>query len=127
MSNIKDFKRWFLEEYDSSAWQLGASRFIGIERELYGWSACGLMHLLNTALSFMDEGEEYLEVGTYGGRSLVAALKDNDNRAQVIDPFPGDDGEDMFQIWSRVVDEHKIRDRVTFHREFCEKFAGEMT
>src|SRR5438105_1572351 len=37
-----------------------------------------MMHLLNTAVSCMDEGQCYLEVGAWRGGTLIGALLGND-------------------------------------------------
>ena len=48
--------------------------------------------LLNLAASLLPEGESYVEVGSYRGTSLVAALRENDADAVAIDDFSLGDG-----------------------------------
>ena len=48
--------------------------------------------LLNLAASLLPEGESYVEVGSYRGTSLVAALRENDAHAVAIDDFSLGDG-----------------------------------
>jgi hypothetical protein len=82
-----------------------------------GWGAAGLMRLLNYALSeCLDEHEEYLEIGTYGGRSLCGALKDNNARANVLDCYPFDNGSDVYASWLKNTETCGLTDRINFYR-----------
>lgn len=53
--------------------------------DVLGMASPKKLKLLNLAVSFLspDNGECYLEVGTYQGKSLIAALLGNDGRAAI--------------------------------------------
>ncbi len=93
-----------------------------------GWAAVGLMNLLNFGVKCMDPEEEYLEIGTFGGRSLVGALYDNDRLAQVFDPFGSEhsEPEEILRSWNKTINEYGIEDRITFYRMYCEQFRGQL-
>lgn len=82
---ITDVLRTIEEESDEFR-RLADERFAE-ELQLIGWCPSPLMGILNAAMDDLEPGEIYLEVGTYGGRSLTAALKDNEVQAHVIDPM----------------------------------------
>ena len=74
----------------------------------------------------MSDPEQYLEIGSYVGRSLVGALKYNNKRAQVIDPFELflPDGLAIYDTWERTIQAHGVADRVTLHKTLCQSFDG---
>jgi predicted O-methyltransferase YrrM len=91
--------------------------------KLIGWCPPELMVLLNDAVSLMPVGEQYLEVGTYCGRSLTAALRNNDKRAHVVDPMNLRTGKgDIINLWTEGVTRLGVMDRVTLHRLRSEHF-----
>ncbi len=74
--------------------------------------------MINFALTHcMDEQEKYLEVGTWKGRTVVAALQQNDKNAIVIDPLTYDDSSVVFY---ENVKKYGLSDRVTMHQNFWE-------
>jgi hypothetical protein len=122
MARIQDFQDWFTSHYcNRDQFELDAHTFQDVQDATAGWAANGVMYLLNNALSFMDEGEQYLEIGTYGGRSLVGALRNNDKRAQVIDPFLNT-APTVRPAWEKAIDDFGVRDRVTLHETLAENF-----
>lgn len=97
------------------------------EEKLQGWCPAPTMWLLNAALSCLQDNEEYLEIGTFCGRSLAAALKGNNARANVIDPLNlWTQNGTIEEIWNKNVDACGIRDRVTLHQQFAENFCGDL-
>jgi predicted O-methyltransferase YrrM len=69
------------------------SRFAEIVSEVRGLAEPNNLALLNLAASLLDPGESYVEAGSYHGRSLIAAMLDNDGRDFVgIDDFSLGDG-----------------------------------
>jgi len=95
--------------------------------KIQGWCPTPLMWLLNTALKCLRDGEEYLEIGSFCGRSLAAALKNNSATAHVIDPLnlwtQNGTTEDL---WFQTVSQFHLADRITLHRDFAENFCGEL-
>jgi predicted O-methyltransferase YrrM len=61
------------------------SRFAELLEAVPGLAQPNNLALLNVAARSMDEGESYVEVGTYRGTSLIAALLDNDGTFVAID------------------------------------------
>ena len=63
-------------------------RFAEILAEVKGLATANTLALLNHAVSLLPEGESYVEVGTFHGASLIAALMDNrDKDAVALDSF----------------------------------------
>jgi predicted O-methyltransferase YrrM len=68
-------------------------RFQQILDAVPGLACANNLALVNVAASHLDEGESYVEVGTYRGTSLIAAMLDNDGKHFVaIDDFSFRDG-----------------------------------
>ena len=68
-------------------------RFQEILDAVPGLARANNLALLNVAASHLDEGESYVEVGTYRGTSLIAAMLDNGDKDFVaIDDFSFRDG-----------------------------------
>ena len=127
MAKLDKFIDWLqsIPENRESFEEDARERFQEIQDATAGWAANGLMHVLNCAVYEMDDGEEYLEIGTYGGRSLVAALQDCDKRARVIDPF-ANTAEGVRPAWEKAVDQFGVRDRITLYETFAEQFDDEL-
>src|SRR5256885_16445920 len=68
------------------------SRFAEILEEVPGLAQPNNLALLNVAARCLDEGESYVEVGTYHGTSLISALLDNDGDFVAIDNWSMGDG-----------------------------------
>jgi predicted O-methyltransferase YrrM len=58
-------------------------RFAGVAEEVAGFSTPAELAVLNLAARMLPEGEAYLEVGTFKGRSLCGALLDAPDRTYV--------------------------------------------
>ena len=68
-------------------------RFQEILDAVPGLARANNLALLNAAASHLGDGESYVEVGTYRGTSLIAAMLDNDGKHFVaIDDFSLGDG-----------------------------------
>lgn len=61
--------------------------FINIVNSIHCMSRPRVYAVLNAIVSCMDEGELYLEVGTYQGGSLISALTGNNAKAIGVDSF----------------------------------------
>lgn len=125
VANISAFEQWFAKNIQLK--QISpdfVKSFEDIDNTVGGWSGPELMATLNTAVSYLDDGEEYLEIGTFCGKSLAGTLRNNMVRAQVIDNFW--DGRKVENEWNETVDRFQIRDRVTLHKEYTEKWSGDM-
>jgi len=68
------------------------SRFAEILAALPGLTQPNNLALLNVAARCLDEGESYVEVGTFRGTSLVSAHLDNDGDFVAIDNWSLGDG-----------------------------------
>lgn len=93
-----------------------------------GWCPAELGAVLGNLLYELKE--PYLEVGTFCGRSLIYALRDNkDIKATVIDPLPdtmivGDST--VWKEWNKNIDAYGIRDQIILHRDRIEDFNDEV-
>lgn len=134
MARVDQFKDWYKAYRGSSSWQLAGSEEDQAEWNEYikntgGWCSAGTLRLLNYAVSHcLLDDEQYLEIGTYCGRSLCGALRNNDVLAQVIDPFDLflPDGKRIREAWEIAINRFDVHDRVTLHRAFAEQFDGDL-
>ncbi len=128
MANIDLFASWLhAVMHDIQALETeAANRHSKICNSTAGWASPSKMHILDIALRLMAPGEEYLEIGSYTGRSITGALHLNDKRAQVIDPFglflP--DGDFIQGEWEKTVKAFGVRDRITLHKTLCHNFQA---
>jgi protein O-GlcNAc transferase len=67
-------------------------RFAEILDAVPGLARPNNLALLNAAVSCLEAGESYVEVGTYHGTSLIAAMLDNDAELVAIDNWSLGDG-----------------------------------
>ena len=67
-------------------------RFAEILDAVPGLARANNLALLNAAASCLQPGESYVEVGTYHGTSLIAAMLDNDAECVAIDNWSLGDG-----------------------------------
>jgi protein O-GlcNAc transferase len=69
------------------------TRFAAVLADVEGLARPNNLALLNLAASLLGPGESYVEVGTYRGTSLIAALLDNEEKDLVaIDDFSRREG-----------------------------------
>ncbi len=80
----------------------------------------GTMALLNHLVKdTLDVGEIYLELGTYCGRTMVAALEGNNAKAVSIDPFIHDNSRiDVY----RNLEKYDVQSRVDVNHMYWEQF-----
>ena len=93
--------------------------------KINGWCAPETMRILNYAVSeCLEEKEQYLEIGSYCGKSLIAALSGNDKKAQVIEAFELHlpDGKYIKSLWNKNIDEFGVRDRITLYEADANHF-----
>ena len=76
--------RW--EDFPASELPLDA-RFAKILDEVPGLTKPNNLALLNHAASYLAQGESYVEVGSFRGTSLIAAMLDNKGDFVAIDNF----------------------------------------
>lgn len=70
----------------------GDVRFAEILEAVPGLARANNLALLNVAASCLDPGESYVEVGTYHGTSLIAAMLENDGDFVALDNWSLGDG-----------------------------------
>src|SRR4051794_8634637 len=68
------------------------SRFAEIVEDVPGFAKANNLALLNVAARCRDEGESYVEVGTYHGTSLIAAMLGNEGDFVALDNWSLGDG-----------------------------------
>lgn len=65
-----------------------SDRFAAVLQRVRGMTSPGVLQLLNLALACLEDGETYLEVGSFQGATLVGALVDQPLcRAHAVDNF----------------------------------------
>lgn len=118
MANIDKFCKWLSTPLDSD----GAYARFKEEAAWHSWCKPETMEILNYITSeCLDGDESYLEIGTFMGTSLIAALKDNDVRAYVIDPLSDVTAiGTTYDLWRKALVKFGIQDRVTLYRVPCE-------
>jgi hypothetical protein len=125
MAKTQQFSQWYQKWVGLESMTIGNQwSYLDL---VSGWTDRGTSTLLNQAVSvFLDEGEQYLEVGTYCGKSVCAALAKNEVSAQIIEPFglvlP--DGDAIEAAWRRNTKTHGVFDRITLHKSTSQSFSG---
>lgn len=123
MANLNKFFDWYeqhvrnrikFEEESLSAYKT-------LCEKTSGWASAMKCNVLHNALLAMEGDEQYLEIGSYTGRSLAGALLYNKKLAQVIDPFELflPDGLVIYEHWCETILKHGLADRVTLHKALC--------
>lgn len=123
MADTQKFVHWLERELRSNAeaFVKNAELEFAAESSLEGWAAIPLMKILNYAVSeCLQDGEIYLEIGTYAGRSLIPALKNNNARAYVIDNFW--DSATLKPMFQRNVERFGVQDRIDLYDGNAEDF-----
>lgn len=102
-----------------------AVKRFGEESLIDGWASQGLMSFLNFAVGqCMADDEHYLEIGTYAGRSLIGALKENNALAYTIDNFW--DSELLLPKFEANLSKFKVQDRVAYYNGNAETCTLEL-
>ena len=68
-------------------------RFAEVLEAVPGLARVNNLALLNLAASFLEPGESYVEIGTFHGTSLIAAMLGNDGDFVGLDDFSFGDGD----------------------------------
>lgn len=127
MADIERFAEYVSDELSSNIDTEGLIIFSDQKfKNIGGWCVPQTMFLLNVAISFLEEDEYYLEIGSYCGKSVIAALDDNSRPAIVIEAFEKHlpDGANIRRIWNENVNKFGIRDRILLINEDCNQFEG---
>jgi predicted O-methyltransferase YrrM len=111
MAKIRKF-----EEYLVS--QMGAPVIPNFIRELCchvdGMCEPETLTLLNYAVAnCLEDHEDYLEIGTWNGRTAIGALLQNNRNASVIDPLKFDNSQVDFY---NNIKKYTVQDRITMHQ-----------
>ena len=119
--NSNAFAAALLERFDGDLYAAHPvdRRFEKVVADIEGMSTEHSLTLLNTAVSFMGQGEWYLEVGSYRGRSLVGAtLGHAHDRFVAIENFRefGDDPDRSHDAVLQTLSRWQCRERVRFYR-----------
>lgn len=131
MADINKFKSWVADtRSNESIYGVYARETFNKPEfnDINGWCEPQTMKMINTAVhKCMIGREEYLEIGSYCGRSIAAALSDNDKRAHVIEPFDKflPDGGVIKGQWNKNINRFKLlRCRISLHEMICQDFDG---
>jgi len=97
-------------------------------QQVRGTTSPALLHLLNTAIGYLEPQEIYCEVGCFQGRSLIGALHQHPNAlAYAIDDFSEfDPFQDNFDILLENLTDRDLSDQVTFYYQDFEAFFVEL-
>lgn len=128
MANTKKFAEWLSNYNKEELTKHAVEKYQHIAESTHGWASAQKMYILHHALMCMDDDEQYLEIGTYTGRSLVGSLINNDKLAHVIDPFELflPDGLVIFNHWTETVEKYGVRNRITLHKSLCQNFNDDL-
>ena len=78
----------FVAQMNSLAFQTGLDSITKADKEVGGFSGPYVMKILNLAISNMEDGECYLEIGTHQGKTLIGGMIGNENKVAVaVDNF----------------------------------------
>lgn len=127
MADIEKFKLYM--QYVINNKSFGHEFYTAQFNHINGWCEPPTMRLINLAVrTCLKESEEYLEIGSYCGRSLVAALYNNKKKAHVVEPFglflP--DGDNIESLWKNTVRKFNLGNRVCLHKVECQNFNDEL-
>jgi predicted O-methyltransferase YrrM len=92
--NIEAFLAQLSEEFDDFPWSERPRdlRFAEVLEAVPGLAQPNNLALLNVAARCLDEGESYVEVGTYRGTSLIAAMLGNEGDFVALDNWSMGEG-----------------------------------
>lgn len=83
--------------------------YVQVLDRVQGMTTPSTMHMLNKAVSYLEDGESYLEVGTWRGATLIGALIGNEDKKgyaidnDVMDEHDGDDRESR-EVWQENIE-----------------------
>lgn len=100
--------------------QFPTDHLSSIYKSIEGMCDLATLAMLNFAVSHcMEDNEQYLEIGTWKGRTVISALQQNDRLATVIDPLTFDDSSTAFY---RNIQQCGVDDRINMHQMPWESF-----
>ncbi len=101
-----------------------SDKFQEVLDRVQGTTTANLMQLINLAVSCLEPGEIYCEIGTYQGSSLIGALLDQgDRHAYGVDNFSEwDESSESYETLIENLTQFKVLDRVEFYNEDFETF-----
>ncbi|MCT7969252.1 class I SAM-dependent methyltransferase [Laspinema sp. D1] len=101
-----------------------SDKFQEVLDRVQGTTTANLMQLINLAVSCLEPGEIYCEIGTYQGSSLIGALLDQgDRHAYGVDNFSEwDESSESYETLIENLTQFKVLDRVEFYNEDFERF-----
>ncbi len=102
-------------------------RFRELMDDVPGMASENKLALLNLAASLLDSGETYLEVGSFKGLSIIAAMLGNpEPRFVAVESFRefGVDREETGAELLANLERWGVRDRLTVHEEDCFRLFG---
>lgn len=78
----------FVSQLNRLEFQLNLKNVIRVRKEIEGFSAHYVMRVVSLAISNMDKGEYYLEIGCHRGRTLIGGMMGNaTKKAVAVDDF----------------------------------------
>ena len=123
MANFDKFTSWF-DAIDMTAMEIGndqvSSRFADIFDTINGCCGSHTLALINYLVSeCLDEDEVYCELGAYCGRTLIAAMRNNNERAVCIDPLIYDNS--AIELYQNI-ERYNLKDRTVVHKQLWQDF-----
>jgi predicted O-methyltransferase YrrM len=100
--------------------------FMDVINSVHCMSRPRVYAVINAIVSCMDEGEVYLEVGTYQGGSLISALLNNSSRAIGVDAFSEFKDTNNFERTRKNLIDFGVSDRVVLHNKTYQQFFSEL-
>ncbi len=132
--NIADFRKAFRRHFEGKErneptyayWDPIVVAAVDLCPDVEGKLSIKKQQLINLASHFLDEGECYLEVGTYHGKSLLSAMIDSPPRPVFACDNFSEFEENCFEITQANLARYGVIDRVTFYDcDFLEIFTPE--
>ncbi len=120
MNNIKDFYIQHLEQCFKNA-EAGKSKITNEILEMYGMTGYKTRHFYNNLLDIADS--RYLEVGTWAGSSVCAAMYGNRSNVVCIDNWSEFGGNEIKEIFLEYFDEYKGQNKAIFIENDCFKVS----
>ncbi len=112
------------ENWGESSVQPCSNKFQQVLDRVQGTTTANLMQLINLAVSCLEAGEIYCEIGTYQGSSLIGALLDQgDRQAYGVDNFSEwDESSESYETLIENLTQFNVLDRVEFYNQDFERF-----
>ncbi|MGL5193953.1 MAG: class I SAM-dependent methyltransferase, partial [Chroococcales cyanobacterium] len=112
------------ENWGKDSVQPCSDKFQAVLDRVQGTTTANLMQLIHLAVSCLEPGEIYCEIGTYQGSSLIGALLDQgDRHAYGVDNFSEwDESSESYETLIENLAQFKVLDRVEFYNEDFERF-----